>query len=249
VDIKAFDKLKIDLSPLGFNQNGVFENYYCTPRNAKIIASSDVDGIHYCTIPQFGEIIFAVSPMNFGDCVHPIALNFEDLLRLLLHCVDIAALEQNVQVVVLTNFGQNQFALELTDKGAFDFVNKPWNNDKLLVTLRNAYRMRQLSNALKHARNDAPCQKQFNDGKAYPDLTIEHKGCQETGYATSEEIKEESSGREKGNERIFTLEQMEKKMMKAAIKRNRGNISLAAEQLGVTRQTLYNKGKKYKLFE
>ena len=161
----------------------------------------------------------------------------------------IIALEQNVQVIVLTNFGQNQFALELTDKGAFDFVNKPWNNDKLLVTLRNAYRMRQLSNALKHARNDAPCQKQFNDGKAYPDLTIEHKGCQETGYATSEEIKEESSGREKGDERILTLEQMEKKMMKAAIKRNRGNISLAAEQLGVTRQTLYNKGKKYKLFE
>ncbi|MBO7268352.1 MAG: helix-turn-helix domain-containing protein, partial [Bacteroidales bacterium] len=61
------------------------------------------------------------------------------------------------------------------------------------------------------------------------------------------EKKEELSGRE--NERIITLEQMEKKMMKAAIKRCRGNISLAAEQLGVTRQTLYNKGKKYKLFD
>lgn len=94
MDIKAFKKMNIDLSPLGFMQNGDFELYYCTPENAKIFATSGVDGIHYCTIPQFGEIIFAVSPMNFGDCVHPIARNFEDLLRLLLHCGDIAALEQ-----------------------------------------------------------------------------------------------------------------------------------------------------------
>lgn len=94
MDIKTFKKMKIDLSPLGFNQKGDFEIYYCTPKNAKILATSGVDGIHYCTIPQFGDIIFAVSPMNFGDCVHPIARNFEDLLRLLLNCVDVAALEQ-----------------------------------------------------------------------------------------------------------------------------------------------------------
>ena len=162
---------------------------------------------------------------------------------------DIIALEQNVQIVVLTNFGQNQFALELADTGAFDFINKPWNNDKLLVTLRNAYRMRVLANELKHARTVAPCQQQCNDGNAATDLTREYKGYQETDNINSEEIKGESSGMEKGKERILTLEQMEKKMMKAAIKRNRGNISLAAEQLGITRQTLYNKGKKYKLFE
>lgn len=94
MDIKSFKKTKIDLSLLGFDMNGDFELYYCTPKKAQIIASSGVDGIHFCTIPQFGEIIFAVSPMNFGDCVHPIARNFEDLLRLLLHCGDIAALEQ-----------------------------------------------------------------------------------------------------------------------------------------------------------
>ncbi len=94
MDIKSFKKTKIDLSLLGFDMNGDFELYYCTPKKAKILAASGVDGIHYCTIPQFGEIIFAVSPMNFGDCVHPIARCFEDLLRLLLHCGDIAALEQ-----------------------------------------------------------------------------------------------------------------------------------------------------------
>ncbi|MBR2868613.1 MAG: hypothetical protein IKB88_06085 [Clostridia bacterium] len=94
MDINSFRKAGIDLSPLGFDMNGGFENYYCTPDGAEILASSGVDGIHYCTVPRFGEMIFAVSPMNFGDCVHPIARDFEDLLRLLLHCGDIAALEQ-----------------------------------------------------------------------------------------------------------------------------------------------------------
>lgn len=138
---------------------------------------------------------------------------------------DLAALEQNVQVVVLTNFGQSQYAMELADEGAFDFVPKPWNNEKLLVTLRNAWQMRQLANTLRQV------------------------GMTDGNMEGEEEKDGKSSGREKGNERVLTLEQMEKKMMKAAIKRCRGNISLAAEQLGITRQTLYNKGKKYKLFE
>lgn len=126
----------------------------------------------------------------------------------------------NVQVVALTNFGQSQFAMQLADAGAFDFVPKPWNNEKLLVTLRNACRTRQLLNA-----------------------------------AVEKAVQDNLSGRKEsdscggGSEKPVTLEQMEKKMMKGAIKRNRGNISLAAQELGITRQTLYNKGKKYKLFE
>lgn len=91
---ERFQKMKIDFGCLGIQQLEHYENYYCTPRDAVIIGSAGVDGIHYCTIPEFGEMIFAVSPMNFGDCVHPIARNFWDLLRLLLSCGDMAALEQ-----------------------------------------------------------------------------------------------------------------------------------------------------------
>lgn len=94
ITYSQFKKMDIDLSPLGFQMNGDFECYYCTPKKANILGISGVDGIHYCTIPGFGELIFAISPMNFGDCVHPIARSFEDLLRLLLSCVDMAALEQ-----------------------------------------------------------------------------------------------------------------------------------------------------------
>lgn len=91
---QKFKELNINHSAIGLEQNENCETYYCTPKGAEILGWAGVDGIHYCTIPVFGEMIFAVSPMNFGDCVHPIARNFEDLLRMLLYCADIAPLEQ-----------------------------------------------------------------------------------------------------------------------------------------------------------
>lgn len=91
---QKFKALPIDHSVIGLEQSNSDVTYYCTPKDAHIIGWAGVDGIHYCTIPEIGEMIFAVSPMNFGDCVHPIARNFEDLLRMLLFCGDMAALEQ-----------------------------------------------------------------------------------------------------------------------------------------------------------
>lgn len=86
--------IKIDLSAVGLTLSSDNYPYYCTPKNAKIFGWAGVDGIHYCTVPRLGKTVFAVNPSNFGNCVHPIARNDEDLLRLLLACRDMAALEQ-----------------------------------------------------------------------------------------------------------------------------------------------------------
>lgn len=43
-----------------------------------------------------------------------------------------------------------------------------------------------------------------------------------------------------------TLEEMEEKMIRLALEKNNGNYTAAAEQLGITRQTLYNKIRKGK---
>ena len=45
----------------------------------------------------------------------------------------------------------------------------------------------------------------------------------------------------------LTIEEMEKRMIISVIEKNTGNMSLAADQLGITRQTLYNKIKKYEI--
>lgn len=85
----------IDLTPLGIQPGAGRETYFCTPKGASIIGWTGVDGIHYCFIRGFGEMVFSVSPMNSApNYVHPISKDFSSFLRLLLACSGEAALEQ-----------------------------------------------------------------------------------------------------------------------------------------------------------
>ena len=75
----------LDLAPLGLERRDGTETYFCTPKGARIIGWAGVDGIHFCRVRGFGEMVFAVSPMNPAPhYVHPVAQNFSDFLRLLL---------------------------------------------------------------------------------------------------------------------------------------------------------------------
>lgn len=46
---------------------------------------------------------------------------------------------------------------------------------------------------------------------------------------------------------LLTLEDMEKQMIEAAMEKHQGNLTFVANQLGITRQTLYNKIRRYDL--
>ena len=60
--------------------------------------------------------------------------------------------------------------------------------------------------------------------------------------------RENASGTEEKTEMAFhTLDEMERTMIQQAIGQCDGNLSQAAAKLGVTRQTLYNKMKRYGL--
>ncbi len=92
---QKFLEYQIDLSELGVIPGSNMEPYFCTPKGAEIFGRAGVDGIHYCFIDGFGDMVFTVSPMNTpGNYVHPIAESFEDFLRLLLACGNDAAIEQ-----------------------------------------------------------------------------------------------------------------------------------------------------------
>lgn len=92
---QKFKALSIDCSAIGLLPEHDFVPYYCTPKGAKLIGRTGVDGIHFCFVRGFGEMVFAVSPMNGADdCVHPVAADFADFLSLLLACGSVDAIEQ-----------------------------------------------------------------------------------------------------------------------------------------------------------
>lgn len=92
-----------------------------------------------------------------------------------------------IPVVLFTAYGEIDLAVRGLKLGASDFVVKPWDNDKLIITLKMAV--------------------------------------------------------EKQN-KIQTLDEITEEHIKKAVDKCHGNLSQAAELLGVTRQTLYNKMKK-----
>ena len=109
---KAYKNGEIDLSAFGLDRCGNDYTYFCTPVGADVFAAPGVDGIHYCMIEGFGEMVFAVSPMNCPcEYVHPVARNFDDFLALLMMCDGNAAIEQCWQ------WTQEQFDAFMDEQG------------------------------------------------------------------------------------------------------------------------------------
>uniref|UniRef100_A0AB33J8E8 Sigma-54 dependent transcriptional regulator n=1 Tax=Prevotella sp. GTC17254 TaxID=3236794 RepID=A0AB33J8E8_9BACT len=66
-------------------------------------------------------------------------------------------------------------------------------------------------------------------------------------YIEDVDIEGNQSHREKPMEEVQTLDEMERRMIEKTIRDCEGNLSMVASQLGISRQTLYNKIKRYGL--
>lgn len=54
---------------------------------------------------------------------------------------EIQKADPNISVVLITAYGDVELAVKAIKEDAFDFVLKPWNNEKLLATVEAAYRL------------------------------------------------------------------------------------------------------------
>src|SRR6266581_1087861 len=56
----------------------------------------------------------------------------------------IKRIDPTLPVIIITAIGAVETAVTATKEGSYDYITKPWNNEKLLVIARNAIKQRQL---------------------------------------------------------------------------------------------------------
>jgi DNA-binding NtrC family response regulator len=66
---------------------------------------------------------------------------------------EIKKMSPRVEVVMITAYGDIELAVKSLREGAFDFVIKPWDNDKLKATLEAACRLRDSNLEIGHLRS------------------------------------------------------------------------------------------------
>ena len=84
---KKYNSEKRNFFDLGFQYACADKatTYFCTPKGAKIFATTGVGGIHYCTINKYGDLVFAVVPDSCnGRYVFPVAKNLIQFLQLVI---------------------------------------------------------------------------------------------------------------------------------------------------------------------
>src|SRR5262245_48409388 len=65
---------------------------------------------------------------------------------------DIKRVDPTLPVVIITAMGAIETAVTAIKEGSFDYITKPWNNEKLLVVVANAIKQRMLSSENQHLR-------------------------------------------------------------------------------------------------
>lgn len=61
--------------------------------------------------------------------------------------------DPDIAVVLITAYGDVELAVRAVKKGAIDFILKPWDNEKLITTLKSAYKLRQSKLQILSLRN------------------------------------------------------------------------------------------------
>ena len=125
---------------------------------AKILVVDDNKGIRAALemlLPRFfAQVEMLSSPKSLLSTIRELQpdvvlldMNFQTAINTgnegLYWLSEIKQFAPNIEVVLFTAYGDIQLAVEGMKRGAFDFIVKPWDNNKLVETLTLAYQQKR----------------------------------------------------------------------------------------------------------
>lgn len=113
------------------------------------------------SFPNLKEIDIILLDMNFSAGVNT---GNEGLYWLR----EIKKKAPHISVIMMTAYGAIELAVEALKEGATDFILKPWNNERLLTTVKSAYQLRKSQKEVRHLKQKESNLKQvINQNKNY----------------------------------------------------------------------------------
>ncbi len=73
---------------------------------------------------------------------------------------EITKISPETIIILITAYGDSELAVKAIKAGAYDFLEKPWNNQKLLATMQAAYEMRKTKLKIKNLEHKQQALKQ-----------------------------------------------------------------------------------------
>lgn len=136
-------------------------------------------------------------------------------------------------VVLITAFGDVELAVESLKRGADDFIQKPWDNDRLIAVLREAVeKHRRAADSGRTSCRQAPA-----------DSVVAAAGVGRQEETAS--LGRAHDGGERDAAPAATLDELERQHIEQVLAACGHNMQAAAGRLGISRQTLYNKMKRH----
>ncbi|MET6990823.1 sigma-54-dependent transcriptional regulator [Sediminicola arcticus] len=113
------------------------------------------------SFPNFDEIDIILLDMNFSAGVNT---GNEGLYWL----SEIRKKAPHISVIMMTAYGAIDLAVKALKEGAMDFILKPWNNERLLTTIKSAYDLRKSQKEVQQLKQKESNLKQvINQNKDY----------------------------------------------------------------------------------
>lgn len=141
---------------------------------------------------------------------------------------------QNIPVIIITAYNDSRVAVETMKTGAFDFVLKPFMQDEILQTVREA-----LENPNRGYRDIQAHNNGNGNGKHYSNFPA--NGKEETEPDPVDNGLEETDKPAKLRSLRVSSIDHEYEMIVKALKQTNFNKTKAAKVLNIDRKTLYNK--------